>query len=381
MCYKPAVPRPQLPSIPDRLDVAFGYTGKGVVMGFVDVGFYPHPDLMRPKRRVKVYADASQDNPVARDFFTPHDYTWHGTMTACCAAGNGYLSGGYYRGLASEADVVLIKAGAEEGRVKGKYVASAIRFPLRHPALGIQILNISLGVSDTDPDKANVEEAVAEVVEAGIVIFAAVGNRPDLLPGAPGSAPAVISLGGLNDRCSESPADDALYPFSHGETHAGFPKPDLLAPAIWLPAPMLSGTLVAREAGPLFQLLGVLEEAATEHGFSEQHRASTTQERASVGELMGALQRRIAAKKYITPDYQHVDGTSFASPITASVAAQMLEACPDLSPDEIRAGLVETAEPLVGVSRAVQGAGVLKPRLAVEWAEAKCQQRAAASNA
>lgn len=374
------MPRPQLPSIPDRLDVAFGYTGKGVVMGFVDVGFYPHPDLMRPKRRVKVYADASQDVPAARDFFTPHDYTWHGTMTACCAAGNGYLSGGYYRGLASESDVVLVKAGVEGGRVQGKHIASAIRFPLRHPKLGIQIMNVSLGVPDDDPDKANVEEAVAEVVEAGVVVFAAVGNRPDLLPGAPGSAPAAISLGGLNDRCAETPDDETLYPFSHGEAHPGFPKPDLLAPAIWLPAPMLTGTLVAREAGPLFQLLGVLEEAATEHGFSERHQASTEKERKSVAELMGALQRRIAEQKYITPDYQHVDGTSFASPITASVAAQMLEACPELSPEEIRRGLRETAEPLAGVSSAVQGAGVLKPRLAVEWAEAQSAARASASN-
>ena len=72
---------------------------------------------MRPRRRIKVYADAARDEPVRGEFFLPHRWTWHGTMTACCAAGNGWLSGGRYRGLASEADVVLIKASIDEGRI------------------------------------------------------------------------------------------------------------------------------------------------------------------------------------------------------------------------------------------------------------------------
>src|ERR1700759_783469 len=109
-------------------------------MAFVDSGFYPHPDLMRPARRIRAYADASQDEPIREDFFAPHVWSWHGTMTACVAAGNGYVSGGRYRGLASEADVVLIKASIEGGRILGKNVAHALRFPLRYPQLGIKIL-------------------------------------------------------------------------------------------------------------------------------------------------------------------------------------------------------------------------------------------------
>ena len=84
--------RPQVYSIPERLEASFRYKGRGVVMGFVDSGFYPHPDLMRPKRRVKAYADATRDKPVASDFFNPQVWSWHGTMTACCAAGNGWVA-------------------------------------------------------------------------------------------------------------------------------------------------------------------------------------------------------------------------------------------------------------------------------------------------
>ena len=145
-------------------------------------------------------------------------------------------------------------------------------------------------------------------------------------------------------------------------------KPDLLAPAIWVPAPMLPGTLVAREAAPLFQLLSVLEEASTEYGFSETRQVATPAERASVQSVIDAVAARIARSKYISPDYQHVDGTSFASPIIASVAAQMLEANPKLTPAELREGLTGTAVPLANLDRAWQGAGVVRARRAVEWA-------------
>ena len=42
---------------------------------------------------------------------------WHGLMTAVTAAGNGWLSHGLYRGLASEAEVVLIQVRNRRGRI------------------------------------------------------------------------------------------------------------------------------------------------------------------------------------------------------------------------------------------------------------------------
>ncbi len=361
--------RPQMMSIPERLEAHPRYAGRGVCIGFVDSGFYPHPDLMRPRRRILAYADAARDVPERSEFFDPQDFSWHGTMTACSAAGNGYVSGGRYRGLASESDVVLIKASIDNGRIVGKHVAHAIRFPLRYPHLKIRILNVSLGVRRDDPDYANVEAAVREVVAAGIAVFAAAGNTLGALPLPPGSAPEAITVGGADAKSSgDDDAEDKHWPSSFGQTHPGVCKPDLLAPAIWVPAPMLPGTLTAREAAPLFQLLSVLEEASAEHGFSETRQTATPEERASVQGLIDAIAGRINRCKYISPDYQHVDGTSFASPITASVAAQMLEANPDLKPADLRRGLVETAEPIPNVEKERQGAGILRPRAAVEWA-------------
>ncbi len=368
------MPRPQILSLPERLDCNKTFSGRGVVIGFVDSGFYPHPDLMKPEKRIKAYADVTREVPLASEFFTAQPFGWHGTMTACCAAGNGYVSGGHYRGLAYESEVVLIKASTDGGRIVAKNVASAIRFPLRYPHLGIRILNVSLGVFRDDPDAADVEAAVDEVVAAGITVFAAAGNRPGQTPSPPASAAAAITVGGQNDKNSRKSGDDALYGSSYGSPRDGVTKPDLLAPAIWLPAPMLPGTLTAREAGPLFQLLSVLEEHAAEHGFSERRQTATAEEKSSVAVLLDALSNRIQRQKYISPDYQHVDGTSFAAPITASVAAQMLEADPTLTPADIREGLTSTAALLASATPEQQGAGLLRPRLAVEWAAGRAKR-------
>lgn len=366
--------RPQVSSIPERLDAHSDVTGKGVVVGFVDSGFYPHSDLMRPRRRVRAYADATRDVPLGTDFFTAQSFSWHGMMTACAACGNGYASGGVYRGIASEADVVLIKARDDGGRIRGSNVAHAIRFPLRHPQLGIRILNVSLGVDDDDPAAAEVGRAVDEVVAAGITLFAAAGNVPGAHPEMPGSCAAAITVGGQDDRATASSKVGQVWPSSHGSRH-GVQKPDLLAPAIWLPAPMLPGTITAREAVPLFQLLSIMEESSAEHGFSEAHSLSTPSERESVASVIGAITGRIARQKYISPEYQHVDGTSFASPIAASVGAQLLEIDPTLTPAQIREALVATAEPLENVPREVQGAGLLRPRRAVDWVRERVAAR------
>jgi serine protease AprX len=353
--------RPQVLSIPERLDADPDVTGRGVVMAFVDSGFFPHPDLMRPQKRILAYADAARPDPVADDFLGARPSAWHGTMTACAAAGNGYLSGGRYRGLASEANVVLIKCLDAEGRLRGKHVAHAIRFPLRHPELRVRVMNISVGVNDDDPHLPDVLAAVREAVAAGITVFAAAGNREGAPPEPPASAPEAITVGGWNDGNTRDPSDDRWFPSSYGGD-----KPDLLAPAIWLPAPMLPGTIVAREAASMFQVVSVLEELLEQDDFNR--RGLSERERRSIESTLQAITSRVQHQRFISPDYQHVEGTSFAAPITASVAAQMLEVHPELTPAQVREGLLATAQRIDGVRPEVQGAGLLQPLAAVKWA-------------
>ena len=87
-------------------------------------------------------------------------------------------------------------------------------------------------------------------------------------------------------------------------------------------------------------------------------------------QLAAPLIRQLVAAKYhdqnvISESYKHVDGTSFASPIVASIAAQMIEANPSLKPLEIKAILTRTARRVDELKPEQQGFGVVDPRAAL----------------
>ena len=126
-----------------------------------------------------------------------------------------------------------------------------------------------------------------------------------------------------------------------GRSSAGTPKPDLLAPSQWLPAPVLPGSPIDEEARELFA-----------------RRDSDDP----------AVEERIAYHKLLSPHYQHVDGTSMAAPIVTSLVAQMVEANPRLTPAAIKDIITNTAVPLAYVSRAEQGHGVINAAGAVAGA-------------
>jgi serine protease AprX len=90
-------------------------------------------------------------------------------------------------------------------------------------------------------------------------------------------------------------------------------------------------------------------------------------------ELAAPLLRQLITIKLregnvINKHYKFVDGTSFASPIVASIVACMLEANPKLTPQQIKRILIETAERVRDVEVDRQGWGVVVPRKAVEMA-------------
>jgi serine protease AprX len=77
---------------------------------------------------------------------------------------------------------------------------------------------------------------------------------------------------------------------------------------------------------------------------------------------------KLQQESVINKNYKFVDGTSFAAPIVSSIAAQMLEANPKLTPQQIKRILISTAERLPGYEVDRQGWGVVDPRRAVEAA-------------
>src|SRR5712692_9101560 len=356
---------------PLRLGALDAYRGRGVTIAFLDSGFYAHPDLVEPEDRILAYVDVTRSRRRAQDLRIPDESSWHGTMTSVVACGNGRLSGGLYRGVASEARLVLVKCGTMR-RIAHEDIQRGLDWVVRNRRrYGIRIVNVSCG---GDYEASYLTDGLSQAAEGatreGILVCAAVGNlghRPDhpVLP--PASAPSVLTVGGLDDQNRLAFAAYGMYHSSYGPTVDGLQKPEVIAPGIWVAAPILPGTPTAAQA----ELLSRLDAAddgempsvlAAHPGVDPALDAAAALAPPLLRQLVVA---RLRDDNVISGAYKHVDGTSFAAPIVAGVAAQMLEANPKLTPRQVKGLLIRTARRLPHVEVDRQGWGVVDARSAV----------------
>ncbi|MGL4649796.1 MAG: S8 family serine peptidase, partial [Caldilineaceae bacterium] len=399
----------------ERLPDYARFNGDGVTLGFLDSGFYPHPDLCRdplpvgqPLDRLSArqwrslleplgprfldYVDLSADQDVRGvdhpSLWDGQGVAWHGQMTSVIAAGNGNLSGGLYRGLAPSATLLPIKIGRGDGRVPESDLLRGFEWLLaerRSERLGLRVLNVSVGGDFAQEWRLNPVCLAAErLSERGVLVVAAAGNsgRPDLK--APATAPSVLTVGAVEDenrlidRCRTDSIERLLL-FHHtwGTVRGPFGrqrKPEVLATGRHVPGPILPVSFVWREAMAIGRLRETLRvgDSHTDSLLAHWQRVlheETADEEATTGEWMGevwqAVRKRMNAHKWVDAHHQHVDGTSVSAAIVSSVATQMVHANSNLRPEELRALLRETALPLFHLPAEQSGSGVIQPAVAV----------------
>jgi len=61
---------------PLRMHANPHYTGRGITIALVDSGFYPHPDLVRPRNRIRAWVDAGREELSQRCFGADELPTW-----------------------------------------------------------------------------------------------------------------------------------------------------------------------------------------------------------------------------------------------------------------------------------------------------------------
>ena len=361
---------------PLRMDADERYTGRDVTIAFLDSGFYAHSDLLEPVNRILAYHSifSEEDDPTRLQ--TPDVASWHGMMTSVVAAGNGFLSNGLYRGIAPEADLVLVKIG-KTGRIPEKNIEAGLEWVLRNRSrFNIRVINISAG-GDFEQTylKNSLCQMVEEAVALGVIVVCAVGNA-GLAPGhpvlPPASAPSAISVGGLDDQNSLDRARRGMYRSSYGPTVDGLQKPEVIAPGIWVAAPILPNTPTADQAELYADLDSAPDESLRE---IIEKRKGVDQALDEACDLPVPMLRQLITIKLhegnvINQHYKFVDGTSFAAPIVSSIIACMLQANPALTPQQVKKILIDTAERVPGVEVDRQGWGVVAPRKAVAIAEA-----------
>jgi hypothetical protein len=159
-------------------------------------------------------------------------------------------------------------------------------------ALGIEVVNLSLGVEGCSDGSDVLSQAVDDASDAGLVVVVAAGNEgpAECTVGAPGAAAGALTVGAMADTAARTgTADGGFYQAafsSRGDPSAAAVKPDVSAPGVNIRS-------------------------------------------ASAGTASG---------------YQSRSGTSMAAPFVAGLSLLMLDANPALSPAQVKGHVKGTAE-------------------------------------
>jgi serine protease AprX len=254
------------------------------------------------------------------------DSRGHGTFVAALAAG-----GGVYTGVSPTSNIVSLDVFDSQGRGTASSVISAADWILAHRAeYNIRVANFSLQTSQSssfmyDP----LDQAVERLWQSGIVVTAAAGNyavdgKPSGVLYAPANDPFVITVGAVDIHGSADTRDDLNSPWSaYGYTNDGFAKPELGAPGRYLIAEVPGASTI----------------------FADY------------------------PANVIKADTIQLSGTSFAAPIVAGMAANLLGTHPAWTPDQVKGVLMGSAIPLGKAAVNSVGVGEVNLQKAFELKE------------
>ncbi|AZR72923.1 hypothetical protein BBF96_05670 [Anoxybacter fermentans] len=235
---------------------------------------------------------------------TPYDDHGHGTHCAGIVGSND----SFYRGVAPEVSFFGVKVLDSSGSGTTSDIIAGIDWAVQN---GADVISMSLGGrAYTDPDSDPLCLAVRNAWNSGVVVVVAAGNSgpaPRSIE-TPGIEPSIITVAAANDNDTIDWTDDSIASFSsRGPTKYGDLKPDVAAPGVYI---------ISCEAN--------------------------------------------------TGGWVSKSGTSMATPHVAGAAALMLQANPNLTPDDIKTALMNTANDL-GYKWEVQGAGEINVWAAINY--------------
>ncbi|MDQ1699149.1 MAG: serine protease AprX [Frankiaceae bacterium] len=287
-----------------------GYTGQGVGVAVIDTGISPMNDL---SGRIVYGPDLSGEGSTV-------DSYGHGTVMAGVIAGNGADSAnnskGAYTGVAPKATVVAVKTAGANGAVDVSTVLQAMTWVSAYASqFNIRVVNLSWGTPSTqNPSVDPLDYAVERLWKQGIVVVVAAGNNG---PNAgtitkPGDDPTILTVGAYDDKQNSDLSDDSVASWSsRGPTAQGVTKPDIVAPGRYIIATRSFGSTIEQEN----------------------------------------------PKALYPPSYIRGSGTSEATAVTSGLVALLLQAHPTWTPDQVKAALKSTANPMSSYSANNQGNG------------------------
>ena len=323
-----------------------GYTGSGIGVAVIDSGITPVSDLTTGSSKnstpfwiqglLSFFEAAPGSNGrilYSQNFVSGQnnalDAYGHGTFVSGLIAGDGAESTGnqFFRtfyGAAPGANIINLRALDQNGMGTDSSVIAAIETAIAlQPYFNIRVINLSLGRPILESYKVDpLCQAVEKAWQAGIVVVVAAGNDGrdlSLNPEgygtieAPGNDPYVITVGAM--RTMETPQinDDLVASYSSkGPTFIDhIAKPDIVAPGNLVISNQFSGDSLAVN-NPSFVTLW---------GFYRNGNPNT-----------------------VSTDYFPLSGTSMSAGVASGAIADLLQAQPQLTPDQVKAYLMRNAD-------------------------------------
>src|SRR6185436_14867585 len=287
-----------------------GLTGRGVTVAVLDSGLWRQQGPLQKTsygkdQRVLAQYDAIQGrtNPTNYD-----DGFGHGTHISSIIGNAAVASTGRFQGVAPGVNLVSVQALDSNGAGRYFDVIRGIQWIVSNKSrYDIRVLNMSLSApvrSHYWDDPLN--QAVMTAWASGIVVVVSAGNEgpSPMSIGVPGNNPYVITVGAVTDSYRPMEPDQyRLASFSSaGPTYEGFVKPEVVA------------------------MGGHVRAYAPYDGTLARNYPQWVDSRFN--------------------DFT-MSGTSQAAAVTSGVVALMLDVNPNLTPDQVKCRLMDSARPAV----------------------------------
>jgi serine protease AprX len=312
------------PAINAQVAWQSNYTGAGIGVALIDSGVNAHPDLfttsLLPTSRV-VYNQSF----VPGDSSTADAYG-HGTHIAGLIAGNGISSTGpifseTFKGIAPKVNIVNLRVLDANGSGTDSAVIAAIGQVINLKSkYNIRVINLSLGRGVFEGYKQDpLCHAVEQAWKNGIVVVVAAGNNGRYVPTSgygtvtsPGNDPYVLTVGSMKPMGTPERMDDLIASYSSkGPTMLDhIVKPDLVAPGNLLVSTETSNTVL--------------------------YKTETSNQVPYSSYIYGGSSSP-------SKTYFELSGTSMATGVVSGAVADLLQAHPTLTPDQVKARLMKTA--------------------------------------